>query len=456
MEKSTKILRLGTAGMRGLIGNGLDLSSVSDFACAFAMLVKELNLPVLIAHDNRKSSKMLYPCVISSLLSMGIKVVDGGVLSSGLCHFLIKNFNYAGGILISGGHQETNWNSIIPFNREGEYFNHNERRELYDIYHSKMFNYAEIDELKKVTPINNEEIDSYFDYLRNFFDCEKIREAKLKVIFDCCDGAGGFFLDKIEEVFGIEVVKINSNHDCTSLPRNPEPSEKTGKFIASVIKELKGDIGIIFNSDVSRLSIVTENGKALSEELTFPLALDYILSEDDSINYVCTNICSSTIIDKIVEKYQRKIDKTAVGEANIMERMRLFNSFLGGEGSGSFTYGDQIPGFDGFFMLGFFLEILAKNGCKISEKAAELPEFFIKKMTLRSEKLHRYSKLRDFKTLFSNSYVTEIDGIRFDFADGFLSIRFSGTDKIIRLISESNDEKKAEERIWFAKSKLEF
>ncbi|MBR7127491.1 MAG: hypothetical protein IKD09_02775 [Lentisphaeria bacterium] len=456
MEKSAKILRLGTAGMRGMVGNGLDLSSVSDFACAFAMLFQSCDKPILLGRDNRKSSQMLYNSVISSLLSMGLKIVDGGILPAGCCHFIIKKFNYGGGLLISGGHQDANWNSIIPFNGDGEYFNSNERRELYDIYHSKIFNYVSVSELKKITPIKQSEIDSYFDYLRDFFDTAAIRKANLKVIFDCCNGCGSFFVDRIGEIFNLEVIKVNSERECDILPRNPEPSAKTGKFIASVIEQLAGDIGIVFNSDVSRLAIVTENGHALSEEMTFPLALDYILSKDTSAEYICTNICSSTMIDRIAEKYQRKIEKTAVGEANIIEKMPLLNSFLGGDGSGSFAYGREIPGFDGFYMLGFFLEKLAKTKCRISESAAALPQTFIKKMEIRSEKLHRYSKLRNFKNLFQNCQVSELDGIRFDFEDGFLSIRFSSTDKIIRLISESSDEKIAEERMWFAKNRLEF
>jgi phosphomannomutase len=455
MEKSAKILRLGTAGLRGIIGNGLDLSSVADFSCAFAMLLKEKNLPILVARDNRKSSQMLHNLVVSSLLSMGIQVINGGILPAGCCHFIIKKFNYAGGILISGGHQEANWNSIIPLNSNGEYFNSNERRELYDSYHSKNFDYASIDELKKIQFINQSEIDEYFKFLQSHFDCPKIKNAKLRVIFDCCNGSGSFFLDRISEIFGIELIKVNAELESDLLPRNPEPSEKTGKFIAAVIKELKGDIGIVFNSDVSRLSIVTEKGEALSEEKTFPLALDYILEKDDSCDYVCTNICSSAAIDKIAEKHQRKIEKTAVGEANIIEKIHLLNSFAGGEGSGSFVYGGDIPGFDAFFMLGFFLESMALSGEKISERAKKLPELFMKKMVIKSEKLHRYSKLRGFKSIFQKCHVSELDGIRFDFEDGFLSIRFSGTDKLIRLISESRDKKLAEERIWFAKSRLE-
>ena len=455
MEKSAKILRLGTAGLRGIVGNGLDLSSVADFSCAFAMLLKNRKSPVLVARDNRKSSQMIHNLVISSLLSMGAQIVDGGVLPTGCCQFIVKKFHYAGGILISGGHQEANWNSIIPLNSNGEYFNSNERRELYDTYHSKNFQYATINELKKVQPINQVEIDEYFNFLRNYFDCERIKNAKFKVIFDCCNGSGGFFLDQIGEVFGLELVKVNADLECDTLPRSPEPSEKTGKFIAAVIRELKGDLGIVFNSDVSRLSIVTENGEALSEEKTFPLALDYILDKDDSCDYVCTNICSTSAIDQIAKKYQRKVEKTATGIASIMEKMHLLNSFLGGEGSGSFVYGNDIPGCDGFFMLGFLLEAMANSGDKISDHAKKLPELFMKKMVIRSEKLHRYSKLRGFKNLFKKCHVSELDGIRFDFEDGFLSIRFSGTDKLIRLISESKDKKLAEERIWFAKSKLE-
>ncbi len=448
-------MRLGTAGLRGIIGNGLDLASVSDFSCAFAMQIKEKDLPILVCHDNRKSSKMLYTCVISSLLSMGKEVVDGGVLTAGIMHYVIKKFNYGGGIIISGGHQGNDWNSIIPLNCDGEYFNNNERRELYDLYHSKIFNYAQINELKKVRKINSAEIDDYFDFLQNYFDSAKIREANLKVIFDCCNGSGSFFLPRLGKAFNLEIIKVNSDTECDMLPRDPEPSEETGKFIASVIKSLKCNVGFVLNSDASRLTLVAENGKALSEEMTFPMALEYILSKDNSIESICTNICSSCRVDKIASNFNCKVDKTAVGEANIIERIRLYQTKLAGDGAGSFVYGDEIPGFDGFYMLCFFLESLATTGEKISEKAEKLPKFFTKKMALQSDKLHRYSKLRYLKNLFKNCYVSELDGIRFDFEDGFLSIRFSGTDKIIRLISESNDEKKAEERIWFTKNNLE-
>lgn len=455
MQNSDKILRLGNAGMRGMVGQGLDLSSVADFASAFATLMGG-DCSVLLARDNRKSSKMLYDCVMSSLLSMGLEVIDGGVLSAGLVHYVIGHGNYRGGMLISAGHQKANWNSIIPLNSNGEYFNNIELRELYDIYHSKMFTYATIDGIKRVKTLLAAEIDSYFEYLGKFFDVELIKKAKLRVICDFCDGTGSFWVDRWQKLLQIELIKVNANAESNELPRNPEPNSSTGSFISSVIQELKCDIGFVFNTDMSRMSMVSENGVSLSEEMTFPLALDYILTKDQSISHVISNICSTKTIDEVVKKHNRKIEKTSVGQSNIIEKMHLFNCYLGGEGSGTFAYGKEIVGFDGFFMATMILEYLASSQEKLSNLASKLPKFYMEKMTIESSKLHSYSKLRAFKHIFHNCQISELDGIRFDFEDGFISIRVSGTEKIIRLISESNNSKLASERIWFAKNKLEF
>jgi len=408
--------------------------------------------PVLLACDTRPSSLPLCHAVIAALLSCGCRVIDGGVMPAGMLHFLIPALGFGGGLMISGGHQAAGWNAIIPFDADGAYFDDIQRRELFDLYHARRFAEANYEEILPVEKLDPAALNAYWDSLRAAVDTEAIRRAHFTVIGDYCNGAGSAFAARFAEIFNLNQIAVNDG-DSGVVSREPEPRPRSESPIRAVIRPLGAALGLVFNSDMSRLGLLSDTGEPLSEELTSPLAIDYLLEKYGPAT-VIGNTCSSRTLDEVVAARGGKLEKVKVGQANIIGAMKRFGAPFGGEGSGSFAYG-TLRGFDGFRMAALFLEMLALRGSKLSEQLKALPRFHIVKKTLPSPSAHGYALLRRLKGRFGDAELSELDGLRFDWEDGWLSLRISNTEPVIRLISESKRRTSAIERAWQARAMLE-
>lgn len=447
-ELNTRLLTLGAAGMRGEVGPGLTPGAASDFAAAFAAFIGEGR--VLVGTDPRTSSEMLKCAVSAALAGGGCEVVDGGILTAGLMHFLIPAGGYAGGILITGGHQAAGWNALIPLASDGSYFDHLRQRELFDLYLGRRFTPVPAQKVLPVTPLDPRELEGYWSFLGENLDLDAIRGAKFTLLGDFCNGAGARFAKEFASLLGVRLIALN-DVPCGTIPRDPEPRPRSASPIRSIIGPLGAAAGLVFNSDLSRMGIVTDSGEPLSEELTYPLAADYLLEKLPRGSRVVTNVCTTRSVDDVAERHGAILERSRVGQAAVIDLARSTGAGMAGEGSGSFTTA-ALRGFDGFLMAGLLLESIAVRGRPLSGQLAALPRYEMVKQAIPANSPNAYSMLRRMTREFGEEVaVSEMDGLRFDWQDGFLSLRLSSTEATLRLISESKSREVALERAWRAR-----
>ena len=436
--------KLGSAGIRGVIGAGLTPENAIDFACAFGTFAD--GGKVVVALDTRFSSEMLHQAVVSGLQSCGCEVHDLGIAPAMLMSFAIKKLKADGGLLIGGGHQQESWNSIVPWGANGAYLNNIQIRELFDIYYGRRFLTCAWHEIKKVVPVSKHIREQYFDALCKVVDTKAIASAKFTVISDFCNGSGSILGKEFAARFGLNLIPIN-NILSGVLPHDPEPRPHSAFQVQSLMKPLKSDAGFVFNSDMSRVSLVSNTGETLSEECTFPLGVDYLLEKAGKEGLrVVSNTCTSKTLDDVVARHSGILEKHTTGQANIIDYMKEINAFISGEGSGSFTSSDWLPGFDALYISTVILEAMAKKQKTLSELIAELPRYHIVKKTIKSSSMNAYNRIRALKNHFNDAEICEIDGLRLDWKDGWVSMRASSTEQFIRLISESSSKELAEDR----------
>ena len=436
--------KLGAAGIRGVIGAGLTPKNAIDFACAFGTFAN--GGKVIVALDTRSSSEMLHQAVVSGLQSCGCEVHDMGIAPAMLLSFAIPKLKAAGALLIGGGHQRESWNSIVPWGANGAYLNNIQIRELFDIYYGRRFFTCAWDGIKKIIPVSENIQTQYFDALCKVVDTKAIAAANFTVISDFCNGSGSILEKEFATRFNLKSIPIN-NIFSGILPHDPEPRPHSAFQVQSLIKALKSDIGFVFNSDMSRVSLVSDTGETLSEEYTFPLGTDYLMekSAEDALR-VISNTCTSKTLDDIVARHNGILKKYTTGQSNIIDCMKESNAFISGEGSGSFTSSDWLPSFDAFYVSAVILEAMAVKQMTLSELVAELPRYHIVKKTIKSSSMNAYNRIRLLKNHFKDAKICEMDGLRLDWDDGWVSLRASSTEQFIRLISESNDKELAEDR----------
>ncbi len=422
-----------------------------NFASAFGTL--NSGKSVLLGTDTRPSSPMLKQAVIAALCGCSCRVVDGGVMPAGMMHALIPRLGLDCGMLITGGHQTAGWNAVIPLDADGAYFDDLRRRELFDLYHGKRFFEADSGHIGTVEPLPERAERLYWEFLETAVDSRAIHRSDLALVGDFCNGAGGGLAAKFASVFGIRLIAVNDSQSGL-LPRDPEPRPRSESPIRAIIDPLKASAGVVFNSDMSRMGILTDGGEPLSEEMTFALALDYLLEKRGSGTMVVSNCCSSRTLDDVVRMRGGRLEKVRVGQAQVIAGMKRLGAGLGGEGSGAFTFGD-LRGFDGFLMAALLLEMIAVRGQPLSMQLRNLPRYHIVKKNIPCRSSHGYALLRRVKGRFGDAKVTETDGLRFDWEDGWLSLRLSSTEPVIRLISESKRKSMAQDRIWQARALLE-
>jgi len=437
--------KLGSAGIRGVIGAGLTPENAIDFACAFGTFTN--GGKVVVALDTRFSSEMLHQAVVSGLQSCGCEVHDLGVAPAMLLSFAIPKLKADGALLIGGGHQRESWNSIVPWGANGAYLNSIQIRELFDIYYGRRFLTCDWNEIKKIVPVSKNIQKQYFDALCKVIDTKAIAAANFTVISDFCNGSGSYMEKEFASRLGLNSIPIN-NILSGVLPHDPEPRPHSAFQVQSLIKPLKSDIGFVFNSDMSRVSLVSDTGETLSEECTFPLGVDYLLEKSgkDGLR-VISNICTSKTLDDIVARHNGILEKYTTGQSNIIDCMKESNAFISGEGSGSFTSSEWLPSFDAFYVSALILEAMAVKNKTLSELVADLPRYHIVKKTITSSSMNAYNRIRALKNHFKDAKISELDGLRLDWEDGWVSLRASSTEQLIRLISESKDKELAEDRV---------
>ncbi len=435
-----------------MVGESLTPELIIDFACAFGTFADTGR--VLVGRDTRGSSQTLQCAVVAGLLSTGCEVLDFGICPTPILQHSVPRYAAAGAISISGGHTRMGYNALTLIGSDGAYMDPVAGEAVLDIFHARDFRRAAWNGMGTVKPVSDV-AEGYFDALEAHVDAPAIRQAGLTVVVDPVNGAGCRYLKPFAERLGLRLVAINDN-ESAYLAHDPEPRPRNARHVASLIGHVEGDIGFVCSSDMGRLSLVCEDGEMASEEFTFPLIADHVLAQKKGV--VATNCCTTRMADDVAKRHGVPIVKTPVGQAYILSALASENGLIGGEGNGSVTVTEFSRAFDGFLMMGLVMEAMVHRGKRVSELLRQLPRYHIVKrhVQARADKCyHALDHMREDERWRQGGTLDMTDGIRVDWEDGWIHVRASQTEPLIRVTSESTSTEIAWARALEAVRRLE-
>ena len=431
------------SGIRGTIGGrvaeGLSPVDVVRFVAAYATQRKAMlpdNKTIVVGRDARLSGEMVDQLVCGTLVGMGYDVINIGLATTPTTELAVTGLNAAGGIILTASHNPKQWNALKLLNEKGEFLNDVEGKEVLAIAEAEDFNFAEVDDLGKIT-----RRDYLEDHVRDVMALELVDKAAIEaknytVAIDCVNSVGGLAIPAILKALGVKNI-IELNCEPTGhFAHNPEPLPQNLTEISNLMREGKADVGFVVDPDVDRLAIICENGDMFGEEYTLVSVADYVLSKTPG-NTV-SNMSSTRALSDVTVKHGGSYSASAVGEVNVTTEMKRTNAVIGGEGNGGVIYPASHYGRDALVGIALFLSSLAQKGCKVSELRATFPEYCISKNRIDLiPEINVDKVLEAVKEKYAGERINDKDGVKIDFADGWVHLRKSNTEPIIRVYSEA-------------------
>ena len=452
------------SGIRGTIGgnegDGLSPADIVKFTTGYGTWLKRsLNIKkgtVVVGRDARISGEMVYNIISGTLLGLGLDVVNIGMATTPTTEMAVTDHNADGGIIITASHNPKQWNALKLLNNKGEFLNSEEGEEVLRIAEEKDYTYVDVDELGKITE-DNTQLDKHIQAIIDLplVDVDAIKKANFTVAVDGVNSVGGLVIPKLLKAIGVQDVLELYCEPNGIFPHNPEPLPENLTEISALIETDKVDVGFVVDPDVDRLAIINEDGTKFGEEYTLVAVADYILQNKKG-NTV-SNLSSTRALRDVTVKNGGEYSASAVGEVNVVAKMKETNTVIGGEGNGGVIYPELHYGRDALVGIALFLTHLAKTGMKCSELRATYPEYYISKNKIQlTPEIDVDDILKRVEEKYKNENLLTIDGVKIDFANGWVHLRKSNTEPIIRIYSESNTmqnaDKMANEIIDFVKS----
>jgi len=431
-------LMTSISGIRGIVGDGLDPETIIKYTNAYADFIGSGK--VVIGRDARITGEMVNQITTGTLLANGIDVIDIGICPTPTVQFNVKKLKANGGIAISASHNPNEWNALKLLNKTGQFLSPSEFIQMQKYIDNKKMNYKSWDRIGKRTEYSQgiqNHIDAIFDLGIIYVD--EIRKRRFKVLLDCVNGAGAYVLPDFLKEFGCEVIEMNCEKNGI-FPRKPEPIPENLTETLKKVKEVNADFGIVVDPDVDRLVLITDRGEPFIEENTITQIVQFVLSRKKGD--VTVNLSTTRAVDDVASKYNCKVFRSPVGEANVVKRMKEVNAVVGGEGSGGVIYPDLHYGRDALVGIALTLQHLSDYGKALSHLKIELPKYFISKKKIDITK-NPDEVLSNMLENFSNEKINTEDGLRVDFDDHWVHFRKSNTEPIIRIIVEAKTEAEA-------------
>lgn len=441
------------SGIRGTIGGtpeeGLSPLMIVKFVSAYATFIrknaKTTSTKIVVGRDARISGPMVKQIVLGTLTGMGFDVVDLDLATTPTTEFAVIKEEACGGIILTASHNPKQWNALKLLNEHGEFLNAADGAEVLRLAESEEFTYADVDHLGKVvvdTTYKQKHIESVLNL--DLVDVKAIEAANFRVAIDSVNSVGGIVLPDLLCALGVkEIAKLH----CTphgNFSHNPEPLPEHLTEISALMPQAKADVGFVVDPDVDRLAIVCEDGTLFGEEYTLVAVSDYVLSKTPG-NTV-SNLSSSRALRDVTRSYGCEYNAAAVGEVNVVAKMKETNAVIGGEGNGGVIYPASHYGRDALVGIALFLTHLAKKKMKTSELRASYPPYFISKQKIElTPDIDVDAILTKVKAQFDRYDITDIDGVKIDFPDKWVHLRKSNTEPIIRIYSEAHTMEDAEE-----------
>ncbi|MDE5842720.1 MAG: phosphoglucosamine mutase [Muribaculaceae bacterium] len=441
------------SGIRGTIGgrsgDGLGGVDIVKFTAAYAEFIKRRTQDkarkIVVGRDARISGDMVYRLVSGTLMSMGLDVINIGLATTPTTELAVTGEGADGGIIITASHNPTQWNALKLLNEAGEFLNDKEGKEVIEIAEQEDFVFSEVFDLGKEY-INDTWGARHIEMVKNLplVDVEAIRNAKLKVAVDAVNSVGGIIIPQLLRELGVEeVLELNCEANG-KFAHTPEPIPENLTQISELMRTAGADCGVVVDPDVDRLALVMENGEMFVEEYTLVAVADYVLSHTPGSTV--SNLSSSRALRDVTRARGCEYNAAAVGEVNVVAKMKATDAIIGGEGNGGVIYPELHYGRDALVGVALFLTLLAKSGKKMTELKAGYPQYAIakNKITLTPD-VNVDAILDAAKKHFANEEINDIDGVKIDFEDSWVHLRKSNTEPIIRIYSEASTMEKAEE-----------
>ena len=440
------------SGIRGTMGgtpdDGLNPLAIVKFVAAYATFIrrnsKATSNRIVVGRDARISGPMVKHVVLGTLTGMGFDVADLDMATTPTTGYAVAQEQACGGIILTASHNPRQWNALKLLNGQGEFLNASEGRQVLDIASAEDFVFADADHIGKVFPVDTykqKHIESILAL--ELVAVDAIRAAGFRVAIDAVNSVGGIVLPDLLHALGVkELFKLHcAPHG--NFAHNPEPLPENLTEISELMKHAKADVGFVVDPDVDRLAIVCENGEMFGEEYTLVAVADYVLSHTPG-NTV-SNLSSSRALRDVTLTHGGAYHAAAVGEVNVVAKMRETRAVIGGEGNGGVIYPAAHYGRDALVGIALFLTHLAKKKTTVSALRATYPSYFISKQKVElTPGINVDAVLEKVKEQFPACNITDIDGVKIDFPDRWVHLRKSNTEPIIRIYSEARTTDEAE------------
>ncbi len=437
------------SGIRGTIGGppneGLTPVDIVKFTAAFGRLVQQNTgiSKIVIGRDARISGEMVRNLVVGTLQSIGIDVVDLGLSTTPTVEIAVPAEKAGGGIILTASHNPAEWNALKLINEKGEFINDEQGKLVLEIADKLDFDFAQVYDLGKVE-LDDTYLQKHIDHILELelVDVEAIKKANLTIALDAVNSSGGIFVPALLKALGVSIIHEIYCEPNGDFPHNPEPLAENLQDLSKLVVQKKADLGIAVDPDVDRLCFVMENGEMFGEEYTLVAVADYILQHTPG-NTV-SNLSSTRALKDVTLKRGGEYFAAAVGEVNVVNKMKEVKAVIGGEGNGGVIYPATHYGRDALVGIALFLTYLANKNQKISELRASYPEYHMSKNKITLQPgMDIDAILKSVEESYQEVPHSTIDGLKIDFEEEWVHLRKSNTEPIIRIYTEASSPEKA-------------
>ncbi len=432
------------SGIRGTIGgkvnDGLTPIDAVKFASAYGSWLKnqhEGTIKVVIGRDARLSGEMISNLVSSALIGLGIDVVDLGLSTTPTVEVAVPLEKAQGGIILTASHNPKQWNALKLLNHKGEFISGDDGKKVLEIAENEAFDFAEVDELGKLTT-NDTYLEKHIEAILALplVNKQAIEQANFSVVVDAVNSTGGIFVPAMLRALGVKEITELYCDPTGHFPHNPEPLPEHLTDLSDKIKTTGADLGITVDPDVDRLALVCEDGSMFGEEYTLVAVADYVVSKTPGATV--SNLSSTRALRDVTEGYGQKYFASAVGEVNVVTKMKSENAVIGGEGNGGVIYPELHYGRDSLVGIALFLSLLAERKVKVSELRDSYPAYTISKNKIQlTPEIDVDAVLSKMAAKYANEEVDTTDGVKIYIDKEWVHLRKSNTEPIIRIYSES-------------------
>ncbi len=433
-------LLFSVAGARGIVGKTIDADVVTRLTLAYCSVLPKG--PVVVGRDTRPSGESFAYSVIGAITSTGRDVIDVGIATTPTVEIVTETTDAVAGIIVTASHNPIEWNALKFLDHRGIFITKESGAKVHAAYKESRFEFADgksVGQIRPYTTAAREHIDGILSL--DVIDVDAIRKKKFTVVLDCINGAGSVIAPQLLEALGVRVIPLNCVPDG-NFYRDPEPRPENLRDLADAVKKSGAQLGLATDPDADRLALVDENGTAISEEYTLALATDVVLEKHKGP--VVVNLSTSAWLDFVAQSHGVPVYRTPVGEAHVVDKMLAEKGVVGGEGNGGVIYPALHAGRDAMLGMALILQLLASRDVTLAEVVRSYPPLMITKDKVALRGAFAPGRISDALRLTNPVTLDTQDGVKATFADGWIHLRVSNTEGLVRVIAEGPDPKRAQ------------